>query len=481
MSGWGLGWLLVVAAAASVTTGVKGQGSGLGTTLASGLSSKASLTSSTASAAVPRRDTRPLTPDPWPLTPDVPATSRTVVDGIPVIVRHVSSNDVVTANVYLLGGLRQVTFETAGIEAFLLNVSERGTRHYPRDTERRTLARLGTSIVVDPAVDWTAFGVRATTATFDSTWSVMADRLMYPTLDSADVELIRGQYLSAVRQRGDSPDALVDYLADSAAYAGTAYGRPLGGTERSISGITRAQLRAYEQTQMVRSRLLVVVVGNVSVERVERLVKRTLGLLPLGTYRWTLPEERPLSRSVLVTRQRELPTNYILGYYAGPQASSADYQALRLATAALSGQFFEEIRSRRNLSYAVNAPFIDRAASAGGFYVTTVAPDTVLRIMRHELSLMQSDLVDPAALDRLVQQFITEYFLDNETNADQANFLARAALYRGDYREADRFVDELRQVTPRDIQRVARTYMRNVAFAYVGDTTRVSRDAVDQF
>ena len=101
--------------------------------------------------------------------------------------------------------------------------------------------------------------------------------------------------------------------------------------------------------------------------------------------------------------------------------------------------------------------------------------------MRHELTLMQSDLVDPTALDRLVQQFITEYFLDNETNADQANFLVRATLYRGDYREADRFVDELRQVTPRDIQRVARTYMRNVAFAYVGDTARVSKAAVDAF
>ena len=38
-----------------------------------------------------------------PLAPDT-ATSRTVVDGIPVIVRRVSANDVVTANVYLLGG-----------------------------------------------------------------------------------------------------------------------------------------------------------------------------------------------------------------------------------------------------------------------------------------------------------------------------------------------------------------------------------------
>jgi zinc protease len=409
------------------------------------------------------------------------ATTRVTVNGIPVIIRRVSANDVVTANVYLLGGVRQITNENAGIESFLLDVSERGTRHYTRDRLRRTMARLGTAIVVDPAVDWTALGVRATAATFDSTWAVMADRLMYPTLDSADVELIREQYRSAVRQRGDSPDALVEYLADSATYAGTAYGRPLAGTERSIASITRAQLRAYEQTQIVRSRLLVVVVGNVVPARVEQLVRRSLGRLPAGTYRWSIPQASPLAQSVLVARQRSLPTNYILGYYQGPPASSGDYQALRVAAAALSGQFFEEIRSRRNLSYAVNAPFVDRALSAGGFYVTTVVPDSVLRIMHHELGVMQSNLVDPSALDRLVQQFITEYFLDNETNADQANLLVRAELYRGDYREADRFVDELRQVTPRDIQRVARTYMKHVAFAYVGDTTRVSRDVIDEF
>lgn len=409
------------------------------------------------------------------------ATSRVVVDGIPVIIRRESANDVVTANVYLLGGLRQVTNDNAGIESFLLDVSERGTRHYRRDRLRQTMARLGTAIVVEPAADWTTLGVRATSATFDSTWAVMADRLMYPSLDSADVELIREQYRSAVRQRGDSPDALVEYLADSATYAGTAYGRPLAGTEHSITSITRAQLRAYEQTQIVRSRLLVVVVGNVVPSRVTQLVHATLGRLPAGTYHWTIPQASPLAQSVLVARQRELPTNYILGYYQGPPASSGDYQALRVAAAALSGQFFQEIRSRRNLSYAVNAPFVDRALSSGGFYVTTVAPDSVLQIMRRELGALQSNLVDPGALDRLVQQFITEYFLDNETNADQANLLVRAELYRGDYREADRFVDELRKVTPTDIQRVARTYMKHVAFAYAGDTTRVSRGVVDEF
>jgi zinc protease len=403
-------------------------------------------------------------------------TTRFVVAGIPVILRRATSSTVVTADVYLLGGARQVTPETAGIEPFLLDVSERGTKHFPQAVLRHVMARLGTSIVIDPRSDWTAFGVRATQETVDSTFVVMADRLMYPRLDTADVELIRQQYASAVRQRRDSPDALVEYLADSISYGTHPYGRQVSGTDQSISAITVRQLRQYEATQMVRSRMLIVVVGNVDRPHVERLITRTLARLPLGIYHWTLPAPVPPRPAAVVTDNRQLPTNYLLGYYQGPPATSPDYQALRVAAAVLSGRLFGEVRDQRNLSYAVNAPFVDRALAQGGLYVTTVAPDTVLTIMRREVGNLQHALVDPAGLNRLVQQFITEYFLDNETNADQANFLARAELYRGDYRtgEGDRFVAELRRVSPEDVRRVAQKYMHAISFAYVGDTTKLS-------
>jgi zinc protease len=410
-------------------------------------------------------------------------TTRFVVSGIPVILRRNTSANVVTADVYLLGGTRQTTDQTAGIESFLLDVSEQGTKHFPKNLLRHVMATLGTSIAIDATPDWTAFGVRATPTTFDSTWVVLADRLMYPTIDSGEVELLRQQYASAVRQRRDSPDALLEYLADSVTYPHHPYGRAVAGTEESIAAITLRELKQYEATQMIRSRMLIVVVGNVDRPRVERLIQRTIAKLPLGAYVWTLPTPEPPHPSAIVTDARQLPTNYILGHFQGPPATSPDYQALRVALAVLSGRLFAVIRDERNLSYAVNAPFVERAISEGGLYVTTVAPDSVLAIMHQEVHALQTNIVDPNALERLVQQFITEYFLDNETNADQANFLARAELYRGDYRtaEGDRFVAELRHVTPLDIQRVARRYMRDMSFAYVGDTSKLSPTAVQGF
>ena len=408
-------------------------------------------------------------------------TTTYEVGGVRVIHRLTPANDIVAANVYLLGGTRQINDDNAGIEPLLLEASDRGTREYAGEKVRTMLSRLGSSIVVDPETDWTMFGLRATRDGFDSTWSVLASRLIHPTLDSGQVKLVREQLLAAVRQRGDNPDALVSFIADSFAFSGHPYARSTLGTERSLARLTVGDLRRYHDEQIVKSRMLVVVVGNISRAQVERAISRTLAKLPTGNYRWTLPDTLPERSAGFAIEPRPLPTNYILGYYVGPPAGSKDYQALRVAAAVLSGQLFAEIRSRRNLTYAVDAPFVERAIASGGLYVTTVSPDTTLALMRQQITALQQGTIDREALERLVQQFITEYFLNNETNAEQANFLARAQLYRGDFRVADLFVDELREVSPEDVQRVARQYMRDVRFAYVGDSLRLSPRALKGF
>lgn len=401
-------------------------------------------------------------------------TSSFDVSGVKVILRQISGNDVVAANLYLLGGTRQVTEATVGIEPFLLDVSERGTAKYSKDAIRRTMARLGTEIVVSPSHDWTVFGIRSNREGFDSTWSVFADRVSHPTLASSEITVVRNQFLSAVRQRRDDPDASAEFLADSIAFVGHPYSVPVGGTEASISAFDSATLLRYQSSQFVTSRMLLVVVGDIDRAHVERLVRETLGNLPRGSYEWTLPPRTPELPSAMAIEKRSLPTNYVLGYYSGPLANSRDYQALRVATSVLTGRMFAEIRTRRNLTYDVHAPFLDRAATAGGLYVSTVSPDTTLRLMRAQISDLENGLLDRRGLEQLEQQFITEYFLDNETNAAQADFLARAQLYQGDYRAADQFVSDLRRVTPEDVQRVVRTYMKGIRFAYVGDPSKLN-------
>ncbi len=149
--------------------------------------------------------------------------------------------------------------------------------------------------------------------------------------------------------------------------------------------------------------------------------------------------------------------------------------ALRVATAILQGSLFAEVRSRRNLTYAGEARFRDRGLVSGGLYVTTTRPDETLRVMKAQLSFLQEQTLPNEALGPLIQQFITEYFLDNETSGAQADFLARAELYRGDFRAGDRFVADLRAVTGEDVRRVTSKWMKDLRFTYIGNPSQVNR------
>ena len=168
-------------------------------------------------------------------------TLRFEVDGVRIIHRQ-TNNNLVVANLYLLGGVQLATPQTAGLETMLLEISERGSARYPGDQLRRAMARTGSEIGVVAHPDWTVFGLRTTTDHLDSTWSIYTDRLMRPALQPADIEFVRENRAAALDQRSDSPDALLEYLADSVAFVGHPYGLSPVGTSASVRAITREQM-----------------------------------------------------------------------------------------------------------------------------------------------------------------------------------------------------------------------------------------------
>jgi zinc protease len=396
------------------------------------------------------------------------------VSGLRVI-QHVNrNNDLVAVSLYLLGGTRQLTPRTEGIEALLLHASGYGTASFPGAKAERAMARTGSIVMLEPDADWTAFGFVGLRQTLDSAWSVFADRLMHPTLTPEAVGHARDGMLATARRRFSDPDERIRVIANQAAFADHPYALDPEGTVASLTGLTVADLSHYARTQMVTSRLLLVVVGNVERSRVESLVTATIGRLPPGDYRWTLPPPVPRrTMSHWLIESRALPTNYILGYFPGPPVSGRDYAAFRVATDMLSSRLFETIRVEHSLSYAAFAPFLDRAVAVGGIYASTPAPERVLPMMRDQIRVLLDRPIDPFTLHRYVSHYLLDYLAHSGSDADLADFLARAQLYRGDFRLTGEYMSQLRHLAPEDIYHAVDHYMRVVQWAYLGDTVRM--------
>lgn len=134
----------------------------------------------------------------------------------------------------------------------------------------------------------------------------------------------------------------------------------------------------------------------------------------------------------------------------------------------LSDRLFEEVRTKRNLTYAVSAGLSSRTSNYGYFYVTAVDPAATVPVMFAEVEKIKNDGVTAQQLTETLNVFITQYYMGQETNSSQASALADAYILTGDYERAASFLDELGAVTPDDVQRVFKKYVTGVQFGVVG-------------
>jgi len=107
--------------------------------------------------------------------------------------------------------------------------------------------------------------------------------------------------------------------------------------------------------------------------------------------------------------------------------------------------------------------------------VTAVDANQAVKVMLDEIARLQQVPVSSEDLKSSVQQFLTKYYLGQETNSAQAGELALGELVGGGWRNSFQMIDRLRAVTPEDVQRVSQKYMRNLQFIVLGNPRNVDR------
>lgn len=403
------------------------------------------------------------------------------VAGIPVILKSIKANDVVAVRLYLKGGSAALTQANAGIESMMLASSTQGTARYNKDAFAARSTETGTDIGSDAVSDYSVLTMQGVRENWNAAWDLFSEAALHPTFPAAEVEIVRGQMIDAAKRRSDDPDTYLNYLADSLFFSGHPYSIVTGGTEASLAGITRDALAAWHNSRMTKENLLIVVVGNVSRADLASKIQAAFGGLPAtGGKAPGVIAVGNVSPAVVVAA-RPLPTNYITGYYAAPALSDPDYPAFRAATDILSDRLFEEVRTKRNMTYAVAAGLDNRAANFGRLYVTAIAPDTTMKVIFSTVKTLQDSAVTAQSVAENVNAALTGYLMRQETNMGQAAVLGSWELNGGGWQNYEKFLASYKSATPADIQRVARKYMQHARFVMVGDPAKITQSLLTGF
>lgn len=398
------------------------------------------------------------------------------VNGLKVIVKRRQNSATVAGGLFVRGGSRNLTPQTAGIENLTLEVSTQGSKKYPREALRRATSSIGGSIGTGSNNDYSALTMASTRKDFDKIWDVFTDAVLNPTFLPEDIERSRTRILTGLREQETDNDNFLNILQDRIIYANHPYANDVNGTLTTVAAFKTEDLKAYHKKMMETSRLLLVVVGDIDANELKKKVEASLGKLPRGNYKEEVYPALDFSKPTVDVTERNIPTNYIKGVFNAPSPDNPDYYAMRVAIAILGSLVDNEVRQARQLSYLATAEIDSNGANTANIYVTTEDANKSIGLMLGEIDKLRTLTIDERVISSIAGFFLTQYYMNQETNAAQAGELGKYELIGGGWRNAFTFLDKVKEVKPEQVRAVSEKYMKNIRFIVIGKSSAVDKN-----
>jgi predicted Zn-dependent peptidase len=389
------------------------------------------------------------------------------INGVHVILKP-ASNNVISAQLFITGGVNNYTMEKQGVENLMLAVmSDGGSVKYPKDDFHALMERKGIGIYGTAAYDYSLLSLRTLVSNWDVAWDIFQDVVINPAWDEQSFEQNKGQIVSGLKQQESDPDAFLVNMSIRKTFKGQRYEKDPSGTTTSIQNLKLEDLTSHYRTIMKAKKLLLVVVGNVTEEDLRQKVSSSLSKLPVGDADKFVSKPVAINVATINYEEREIATNYIRGLFSAPPRGTQEAIAMRVAMAMLSERLFVEVRTKRNLSYAPAASIASMFDPYSYIYVSTTKPNDAVQVMTDEIRKVKKEGFKEKELTDMKESFLTNYYMAQETNDAQAVSLGVAELVNG-WEFAENFKDEVYALTLDEVNKVFKKYANAISWYYLG-------------
>ncbi|HEX3912553.1 MAG TPA: pitrilysin family protein [Steroidobacteraceae bacterium] len=390
-------------------------------------------------------------------------------NGLTVLLVPDHSAPVVTFQVtYQVGSRNEVT-GTTGATHILEHLMFKGSDAFndaKGNSIKQMLERVGGQFNANTSFDRTNYFATLGRENLESYIAIEADRMRHLWLHESDrqaeMTVVRNEY---ERGKNDPEDVLFEEVME-AAYVSLPYHHPVIGWKSDIEHVPIAKLREFYDTFYWPNNATVTVVGDIEAETVLGLIKKYYGVYPHSPA--PIPaiytEESPQSgeRRVTVTRPGELGS--IIVAHKVPNGRDPDQAPLEMLNAILSsGKNGRLYRALVDQGLALSAGAGTELLHDLSLHTLFAAlgPGTtheqVEKALLAELTKIKTSGVTPAEVATVKQQYIAEDAYKRDGTAGVASELSEW-IGIGDWTLYVTFPQKVQQVTPADVQRVAKQY-----------------------
>lgn len=405
-----------------------------------------------------------------PITPEN-VTRAELSNGITVLVKENHTNPSISLRGRLRAGGMYDTDATAGLASFSASALQRGTKKYTFQKLNELYDSAGMSFGASAGAEMATFGGKALTEDFEALLGIAEQVLLHPTFPSAQVEKLRGQIVTGLREAQDDTRYVAWTNFEELAFPpGHPYHRSSDGAEATVKKLTRAKLADFHAKYYRPEGAIFVIVGDMQAQAAIDLVAKHFGSwkgkknLP-----FVIPDVPFAARAIRrdFPMEGKIQADVVMGY-PGIKRNDRDFYPLRTADLifgqlGLSGRLGETVRDKMGLCYYVYST-LNAGIGAGAWMIGTgVNPrnvDLAIQAIGDEIRRLRVEGVTADELAHAQDYLTGSLALRLETNDGVATTLADMELYSLGMDYIVRYADLFRSVTREQILEAVEKYAR---------------------
>jgi predicted Zn-dependent peptidase len=276
--------------------------------------------------------------------------------GLTVVTDPMPQLESAALGVWVNTGGRNETKPVMGVSHMLEHMAFKGTERRTARQIAEEIEAVGGFMNAYTSREQTAFHMRTLKADVPLAIDILADILMHPTLEQAELERERQVVLQEIGQARDTPDDIVFDHLQSVAFPDQPMGWPILGNEDTVSHFGREHLQTYMGANYRASSMVFVASGAMHHAQVVDLVGQHFGGVAAGEAQPPQPA-RYAGGDMRVAE--DLEQVHVAYAFLGVSNTDPDFYVSQVYAAALGGgmssRLFQEAREKRGLCYSIYA------------------------------------------------------------------------------------------------------------------------------
>lgn len=330
----------------------------------------------------------------------------------------------VSLQLMLKSGSAQDPAGKEGLASFTAEMLDHGTKSRTAPKIAEALESIGADFGVEVTADYMVAGASSLSFNRDQMLALFNEIILQPSFPNEEIERERKNLSAGLHKIADKPDRFSEFILPNFVFGSKhGYGHPSSGTLRSVKSFTRADLVNFYADQFTPDNAVLAIVGQYDDAFKSSLSKtfeawsgQSKNRLAIGEFpQWSGTE-------VLLVDRPDLKQAQVHIVVKGVTRDAPEYLDVRAATKILGESFgsrlFEEIRSKRGLTYGIYSRFEPREKPAMLGIYTYTRLDKLDETVRETLNVYRKfikDGVTPAEVAIIKEQTRGQFPLIIET------------------------------------------------------------------